>query len=158
MQRLFVLTILCLSMVSCINVDLGNLLSPEFTENTISAEPNAKSKILIVDVSGFIKNGSSSSLFANYCTPESIKIVLNKAEMDPEVKAVILRINSPGGGVTASDLIHHEIKSFKKRTGIPVYSNTLSLAASGGYYIACATDEIYATPSSMIGSIGVIAF
>jgi protease IV len=81
---------------------------------------------------------------------------LQKAEDDDSVKALIVRINSPGGTITASDLIYHEIDAFKTRRKIPVVAVTMDVAASGGYYAALAADTIFALPTTVTGSIGVI--
>jgi protease-4 len=89
--------------------------------------------------------------------PAKIREILEKAEEDEEIKALILRINSPGGTVTASDIIFHELKEFKKRKKIKIYAIIMDLAASGGYYVAMAADKIIAHPTSITGSIGVIA-
>lgn len=75
---------------------------------------------------------------------------------DRDVKAVVLRVDSPGGGVTASDQIWYEIERIKKR-GLPVVASYGSVAASGGYYISCAADHIMAEETTITGSIGVIA-
>jgi protease IV len=69
----------------------------------------------------------------------------------------VLRINSPGGTVSASDLIHHEIAAFKKEHHLPVVACFMGLAASGGYYVAQAADAIVAHPTGITGSIGVVA-
>jgi protease-4 len=81
---------------------------------------------------------------------------LQKAEEDDNVKALIVRINSPGGTITASDLIYREIDTFKTRRKIPVVAVTMDVAASGGYYAALAADTIFALPTTVTGSIGVI--
>jgi protease-4 len=73
------------------------------------------------------------------------------------VKAVVLRLNSPGGGVAASQEIYEAVKRFRADTGKKVVASMSTVAASGGYYIACAADKIYANPGSITGSIGVIA-
>jgi protease-4 len=75
----------------------------------------------------------------------------------PGIKAVVLRINSPGGGVAASQEIHEAVKKFRTETKKKVVVSMSSVAASGGYYIACAADKIFANPGSITGSIGVIA-
>jgi protease IV len=75
----------------------------------------------------------------------------------PGIKAVVLRINSPGGGVAASQEIHEAVKKFRAETRKKVVVSMSSVAASGGYYIACAADKIFANPGSITGSIGVIA-
>jgi len=83
---------------------------------------------------------------------------LDRAAKDRSVRAVVLRINSPGGGVTASDLMYQELLDFKKRTEgkRPVVAMLMDVAASGGYYVACGADRIVAQPTSVTGSIGVI--
>jgi protease IV len=70
----------------------------------------------------------------------------------------VLRINSPGGGVTASDIVYREILKYKEKTKVPVVSIIMDTGASGGYYIACASDKIVAHPTAVTGSIGVIIF
>lgn len=73
------------------------------------------------------------------------------------VKAVVVRINSPGGGVAASQEIYEAIKKFRSESRKKVVVSMASVAASGGYYIACAADKIFANPGTITGSIGVIA-
>ncbi len=73
------------------------------------------------------------------------------------VKAIVLRINSPGGGVAASQEAHEAVRKLRAETGKKVVVSMASVAASGGYYIACAADRIFANPGSITGSIGVIA-
>jgi protease-4 len=88
---------------------------------------------------------------------EQFSRFIKMAEKDNHVKAVVLEIDSPGGTVTASDEIHHKILEFKKaRPGVPVVATMGSLAASGGYYIACAADYVFAQPTTMTGNIGVL--
>jgi protease-4 len=89
-------------------------------------------------------------------TVERVRAELEKAEDDDRVKAVVLRIDSPGGGVTASDEVWGELLRFKKKRGVPVIASLGDVAASGGYYVACAADRIVAHPTTMTGSIGVI--
>ena len=127
------------------------------TETEISRDSIfALDKIALIDVSGTIQNGSTMRLFGEGENPVSVLLEqLDKARRDPLVKAVILRINSPGGTVVTSELMHDEITHFKK-SGKPVVAVMMDVAASGGYYIACACDEIVAQPSTVTGSIGVI--
>ncbi|HSW47294.1 MAG TPA: signal peptide peptidase SppA [Phycisphaerae bacterium] len=114
-------------------------------------------KILLLDVDGLIINSRKFSLWGTGENPVSLFVEkLDKAADDPAVKAVVLRINSPGGGVTASDLMYGEVLNFKKRTGRPVVAVLMDVAASGGYYLACSADEIVAQPTTVTGSIGVI--
>ena len=72
------------------------------------------------------------------------------------MKAVVLRVNSPGGTVTASDLMYEIVTDFREKSGKPVVASTQETAASGGYYVSCAADKIVAHPTSVVGSIGVI--
>ena len=116
----------------------------------------ARDKIALIDVDGIIVNSRQSKLFGSGENPVSLLLEqLDKARRDSAVKAVILRINSPGGSVVASELMHSEIMHFKK-SGKPIVAVMMDVAASGGYYIACACDEILAQPSTVTGSIGVI--
>ncbi len=116
----------------------------------------ALDKIALIDVTGIIQNESSFQLFGPGENPVSELLEqLDKARQDPRVKAVILRINSPGGTVVASELMHDEISHFRK-SGKPVVAVMMDVAASGGYYVACACDEIVAQPSTITGSIGVV--
>ncbi|GAB4480927.1 MAG: hypothetical protein Kow00124_28130 [Anaerolineae bacterium] len=78
---------------------------------------------------------------------------IERAEADPNIRAIVLRINSPGGEVVASDEIYHALTLVDK----PIVVSMGSLAASGGYYIAAAADYIFATPHTFTGSIGVIS-
>ncbi len=82
--------------------------------------------------------------------------VMRKLEQDKNVKALVIEIDSPGGTVTASDEIYHRIRSFKLDHGVPVVVSMRSLAASGGYYVACAGDWLFAEPTTLTGSIGVV--
>lgn len=75
----------------------------------------------------------------------------------PAVKAVVLRINSPGGGVAASQEMYAALRRFRAETHKTVVASMSTVAASGAYYVACAADKIYANPGSITGSIGVIA-
>lgn len=90
-------------------------------------------------------------------TPRKVLLILEKIRQDSAIKAVILRINSPGGSVTASDEIFETIMRFKAETNLPVIASLSEVAASGGYYIALAADTIIASPTTITGSIGVIA-
>jgi protease IV len=116
-----------------------------------------KDKVVLMDLSGVISEEEKGTSFV----PEpnmvaQLKEELKKAEQDPEVKAVVLRIDSPGGTVTASDILYHELEVFKQKTGKKVIASIMSLGASGGYYVAVASDKIVAQPTTVTGSIGVI--
>jgi protease-4 len=99
-------------------------------------------RVGVISVSGMISDSES--------TIEQLK----KFVKDDSVKAIVLRINSPGGGVAPSQEIYEEVK--KARAKKPILASLGALAASGGYYIACATQRVYANPGTITGSIGVI--
>ena len=88
---------------------------------------------------------------------ESIARRIHRLADDPSVKAIVVRIDSPGGDGSASDLIWRELSRARKEKGKPVVASMGDVAASGGYYVAVAADEIYAEPSTVTGSIGVFA-
>ncbi|MCZ6835867.1 MAG: signal peptide peptidase SppA [Planctomycetota bacterium] len=116
-------------------------------------------KIALIDVSGIIRDEATgaSPLSSGGASPVArFTEALNKAATDTKVKAIIVQMNSPGGTVTASDLMYRELKYFKKRTKKPVVVLMGALAASGGYYISVAGDELIANPTTLTGSIGVI--
>lgn len=109
--------------------------------------------IALIRIEGVISDSQSSSLLYGEGTePEKIIHQLHKAEEDPNIKAIIFRINSPGGTAAASQEIYREIMRIKK----PIISSVGDICASGAYYIASATDWIVANEASSVGSIGVI--
>jgi protease-4 len=116
-----------------------------------------KNRILILPIDGVIMEKESNSiLFPSENTVSEVRERLKKAKEDSRVKAVILRIDSPGGTVTGSDTIHNEIRKFKEETGKKVIAWFGSTAASGGYYVSAGADKIVAHPTTVTGSIGVI--
>ena len=114
-----------------------------------------KSTIGIVKLSGIISTesrlGSKSGLNLN-----DLSDSLTKAFSYKNIKAVVLLVNSPGGSPVQSALISNRIRDLAQEKEIPVYCFVEDLAASGGYWLSCAADKIYAMESSIIGSIGVI--
>jgi len=138
-----------------INLDL---LGEEKLREVVLVPDPAREKILIVDIDGTISSALETGLFAREKSVVArVFERLERAAADPWVKAVILRLDTPGGEVTASDIVYHEILRFKERRDVPVVALMMSVAASGGYYIASACDAIVAHPSTLTGSIGVIS-
>lgn len=122
-------------------------------------EGDGAGKILLLDISGTISEQEKSGGLLGRQAPSMVSQIresLQKAEKDDRVVGLILRINSPGGTVTASDIIHHDIAEFRKRKQVPVLACIMGVGASGGYYVATAADEIVAHPTAITGSIGVI--
>lgn len=130
----------------------------ELTETTVINDSGFSSgKIAIIDIQGVLYNSTPKGFFKAGENPlAALHERLDRAEKDNAVKGIILRLNTPGGTVTASDAMYREIMRFKKQTGKPVIILMMDVAASGGYYIACAGDHIVAYPSTITGSIGVI--
>ena len=144
---------------SVISIDLSPRVRP-LEEQTV--EGSGDDKILLMDVSGFLSDDSTSGLLSIGTPPPKVPLLvrvreeLQKASDDPKVKALVLKINSPGGTVTASDVIFRELELFKRDKKIPIVAVMMDVAASGGYYIALAADSIVAHPTTVTGSIGVV--
>ena len=114
-------------------------------------------KVVIIPIDGMIANVRTGGLLQ--ATENSMSLFtqeLDKAQSDPSVKAVVLRINSPGGTVSASDAMYQLVKRFKAKTGKVVIASAQEMDASGAYYVSCAADKIVAQPTSLVGSIGVV--
>jgi protease-4 len=125
----------------------------EIMEQKGAAE--SKDKIVRLDLEGIIASGPAEDLFGGGGMDlESIKRALRQATEDKTVKAIVLRIDSPGGEVTASDTLYHAVKEAAKKMPVVVYMD--SLAASGGYYVSCGATRIVANETTLTGSIGVI--
>ena len=132
----------------------------ESFEEIVVEEGSAVEKILLIDIDGPISNRPKKTLVgfrSDTGMVDRIREILKKAEKDKNIKGILLRVNSPGGTVTSSDIIYHEIKSFKERFKVKVYVSVIDVAASGGYYVALAGDRIMVHPTSLVGSIGVLA-
>jgi protease-4 len=114
-------------------------------------------KIAIISIDGVIADRRKGGWLRSGENPVSLFIEkLDKAASDRSVKAVILRLNSPGGTVAASDIMYHRLRQFRQQTGKPVIACILGMGCSGAYYIACACDGIIAQPSGVVGNIGTI--
>lgn len=114
-------------------------------------------QIMVIDVTGVIANADQGGLLSAGDNPVArLTEGLRLAAGDDRVAAVVLRLNTPGGTVTASDMMYREVQRFKEKTGKPVVVVMMDVAASGGYYLACAADHVVAYPSTVTGSIGVV--
>lgn len=120
-------------------------------------EGQASEKILLIPIRGVISDHPEAGLLRTRpSTVQEAVSHLRKAEKDPLVKAVVLQLNSPGGSVTASDVLYNEIRRFKERSGRTLVAAMMDVAASGAYYIALPADAIVAHPTTLTGSVGVI--
>ena len=157
MKRIVTLLSLLILTSGCVSIPTSELTPLE--ERVIGG--SGKDKILVIDITGIItdkKKGKKGILGPDRSVrlTSRVREELDKATKDDDLKALIVRINSPGGGVTTSDIIHHEINEFKRKKGIPVIVELMEIATSGGYYIATAGDKIFAHPTTITGSIGVV--
>lgn len=137
---------------------LGPEREAELTEHIM--EGVDKDKILILSIDGVIsENPSSGNIFGGGGSESTVSAIINdlfKASFDRDIKGIILKVNSPGGTVTGSDLIYRELMKHKATTGIPIVALFMDKAASGGYYIAMSADKIVSLPTAVTGSVGVI--
>jgi protease IV len=130
-QRFLVLTVLTSIMLQsgCITV---NLLEPAGPVQEVQLAGSGDNKVLLMDLSGVISSQEKEGLLPQPNLLATFKEELTKASKDEKVKAVVLRINSPGGTVNASDILYHELKTFKANKKIPVVASMMDVAASPG--------------------------
>jgi protease-4 len=124
-------------------------VSPTDTE----ALPVLGDSVAVLRLDGVIAGSGSSSLYSTGVTPTGVAEALERAAGNQYVRAVVVRVNSPGGSVVASDEIYRAFLEFEK----PIVISMGEMAASGGYYVACGADYVLAHPSTLTGSIGVIS-
>ena len=129
---------------------------PDLTE--VWSSGSADTKVVRIPIRGFITLSSSDTLFGKTMSPTSVALsAIRRATLDYDVKAIILDVNSGGGGITASDIVYHALMKFKEsdpdRKVVAIFGD---VAASGAYYIATAADYIVARPTSVTGSLSVI--
>ena len=114
-------------------------------------------KLAIIDVDGILINKNINGLGSMGENPVALfREKLDALRMDSSVKAVVLRINSPGGGVTATDIMSRDLVRFRDETGLPVIACLMDVGAGGAYYLAAHADAVVAHPTSIVGGIGVI--
>jgi protease IV len=120
-------------------------------------EGSGSEKILLISVQGTISDTPQKGLVRS--APSVVQQTvsqLQKAARDDRVRAVLFKINSPGGTIVASDILYHEISSFKEKTGAKIVVSMMDVAASGAYYLSLPADTIMAHPTTITGSVGVI--
>lgn len=163
-QFLLVSLLLCLAvlLVGCFSNNKLSLFPQDDEEITTRlvkdpTDDSTDDRILILDIEGVISEYGRSSMFYDMePTTAVVRRKLEKAERDERIKAVILRINSPGGTATGADIVYHDILKYKDKTKVPIVAAIMGTGASGGYYLACTGDTILAHETSITGSIGVI--
>jgi protease-4 len=142
-----------------VNADFGPFSSRPQSLSEREVSGKGRAKIVVLDISRVITNAQDEGPLGLSSRPgltARLREELEQAADDDRVGAVVLRLNSPGGTVTASDTIYHEITAFKAKRNVPVVAHMLDFATSGAYYVALAADEIVASPTTVTGSIGVI--
>lgn len=124
---------------------------------TITGNCRSKRKVAIIEVDGLMINKNISGTGSLGENPVALfREKLSAVACDPTIAAVVLRINSPGGGVTATDIMSHDLMQLKLRRNIPVVACNMVVAAGGAYYLSTHADAIVAHPTSIVGGIGVI--
>ncbi|MBT2638469.1 signal peptide peptidase SppA [Bacillus sp. ISL-39] len=133
-------------------------VSEEMFAEEIIEEGDMLSKIAVLSINGVIQDtGDAESFFESpLYNHRAFMEQLDYVKEADDVKAIILQVNSPGGGVVESAQIHDKIKEIQKETKKPVYVSMGSMAASGGYYVSAPADKIFASPETLTGSLGVI--
>lgn len=157
-KLLFLLLSLSFVISGCVVINLPKV--EPLAEKSIGG--SGADKVVIIDISGIITDHDEGPHMMFEKGPgmlARVKEELDKAAKDNHVRAIVLRINSPGGSVTTCDILNHEINEFRKsHKGVAVVAELMDVAASGGYYVAVASDRIVAHPTTVTGSIGVVAF
>jgi protease-4 len=126
---------------------------PKFDEGVlVAAKDGSSDKIAVLSLRGLITSAEPGSIGETMV--DDLKLQLKQAVDDARVKAIVLHIDSPGGEVTASDTIYNAVKRARAKKPVVVYMG--SLAASGGYYVACGAKWLIANDTTFTGSIGVI--
>ncbi|OGD28970.1 MAG: hypothetical protein A2028_03835, partial [Candidatus Aminicenantes bacterium RBG_19FT_COMBO_59_29] len=151
-----ILIVIVLAAAGCaVRVDF---LGESRMQEVLLLKSTAREKVLVVDVEGMISSMEPGSVFNREGDVLSrVYARLQMAAEDKLVRGIILRLDTPGGDVTSSDILYREVLKFRKKTGLPVVALMMGVAASGGYYVASACDAIIAHPSTITGSIGVIS-
>ena len=153
----FVLTATACMAGGCVHVKVALESESKEPLKEYTLQGKEKGKVLVLPVRGFLSDAPRKGLLRQRGgTVQEVVAQLRKAEKDQEIKALLLEINSPGGSITASDILYHEIMAFKERTNIKIVAVMMDVAASGGYYIALPSDRIVAHPTTITGSVGVI--
>lgn len=142
--------------LACVSLELPGGVPQPLTETRVFGDTGPK--ILMLQIEGVLAHESESTWFGvrRESPVARMREELDRARQDSEIQALLLRIDTPGGTVTASDLLYQEILRFKQERGLPVVAQLMGMATSGGYYVAMAADSVVAHPTTVTGSIGVL--
>ncbi|MBW1696992.1 MAG: signal peptide peptidase SppA [Deltaproteobacteria bacterium] len=156
---------ICLILVAIAGMFISGCAAPKIKLFPDETEPlrefvlqgEKKDKILMIPIKGIISDEPRRRLlFPKPSMVQEVVSQLRLAEKDKNVRAVLFKIDSPGGSTTASDILYHEIMRFKEKTGVKIVVAMMNLATSGAYFISLPADHIVAHPTTVTGSIGVI--
>ena len=137
-------------------INLFNAAPEPLKEFTLEGAGSVK--ILLISINGLISDSPKKNFLSSpHSVVDNVMAQINKARKDKQIKAVLLKINSPGGTITASDILYHEISLYKEATGVKIAVSMMDVAASGAYYISLPADMIMAHPTTITGSVGVIS-
>jgi protease IV len=151
------IVLLSLTFTGCITIDIPWGKPGSLRETVVEGERGPK--IALIEIEGVFREVATPTrlgLGEHESPVARVRAQLDKAAKDRAVKAVVLRIHSPGGTATASEIIYGEIRRFKAMKPVPVVAQLVGIATSGAYYAAMAADSVYANPTTITGSIGVI--
>jgi protease-4 len=141
---------------ACVSLELPGGVPQPLAETTVFGESGPK--ILMLQIDGVLSEEPESTWYGlrRESPVARVREELDRARRDAEIAALLLRIDTPGGTVTASDLLYQEILRFKRERQLPVVAQLMGIATSGGYYVAMAADAVVAHPTTVTGSIGVL--
>ena len=151
------LALLALATAGCITLNIPGGKPGDLKETVVEGERGPK--IALIEIEGLLREIGKPlplGLGREESPVARVRAQLDMAAKDRAVKAVVLRIHSPGGTATASEIIYGEIRRFKAKKPVPVVAHLVGIATSGAYYAAMAADSVYAHPTTVTGSIGVI--
>ncbi|MGO1580872.1 MAG: signal peptide peptidase SppA [Peptoniphilaceae bacterium] len=135
----------------------GSLMDPMKIRENILQGSDTNKRIAVININGVIQGNTQLGPFAEVGYNHGLVLdSIEKAKEDLSVVAIVLKVNSPGGGVYESAEIRDALMDLKQERKIPIYTSMGSMAASGGYYVSAETDKIYASSETITGSIGVI--
>jgi len=157
LTRRMALVLLALATAGCITLNIPGGKPGDLKETVIEGERGPK--IALIEIEGLLHEAGKPlplGLGREESPVARVRAQLDKAAKDRAVRAVVLRIHSPGGTATASEIIYGEIQRFKAKKPVPVLAHLVGIATSGAYYAAMAADSVYANPTTVTGSIGVI--
>ncbi|HDP24084.1 MAG TPA: signal peptide peptidase SppA [Deltaproteobacteria bacterium] len=153
---LCLLSFLLLSGCAYINIDLASLMQIQPYEERVISKGGSE-KVLVLEILGPITTTAMrDTIRPKQGTLERIESILEKAEKDKNITGLILRIDSPGGGYTASDLTFRRIVEYREKHELPVVACITNQGTSGAYMVALSADQIVALPSSVVGNVGVL--